>query len=148
MCYNRIMLLYNKYLKELGYKKKDFPFDLTGKEDSRYALDKECGVVEAQTWNVETTIVLELYTYIRFFQDNFMKCATPAPYFTYEDGDKKWHQVVADIVDGLRAYIDVRSLNLSDFKDLDEYKKVQQEYFDKFDKGWKLLGENIQCFWW
>lgn len=142
------MLLFNKYLKELGYKEDDFPFDETEKTDPRYALDKETGIVEAQTWNLDTTIVLELYTYLRDFQEYYMKGVTPAPYFTYEDGAKQWHQVVADIIDGLRAYIEVRELYYGDFKDWDEYKKAEQAYFDRFDKAWKLLGENIQCFWW
>ena len=148
MLYNKGMLLYNKYLKELGYKKNDFPFDETGKTDKRYAVDKKRGLVEAQTWNLDTTIVLELYTYLRDFQENYMKGATPAPYFTYEDGDKKWHQVVAEIIDGLKAYIDVHDLHYSDFKDWDKYKKAEQECFDRFDKAWKLLGDNITCFWW
>lgn len=77
-----------------------------------------------------------------------MKGATPAPYFTYEDGERQWHQVVADIIDGLRAYIEVHELNYADFKDWDKYKEAEQAYFDRFDKAWKLLGENIHCFWW
>lgn len=146
--YNKDMLLFNKYLKELGYKKNDFPFDRTEKTDPRYALDKETGIVQAQTWNLDTTIVLELYTYLRDFQEYYMKGATPAPYFTYEDGEAQWHQVVADIIDGLRAYIEVHELHYDDFKDWDKYKEAEQAYFDRFDKGWKLLGENIHCFWW
>ena len=142
------MLVYNKYLKELGLKKNDFPFDCTEKEDHRYALDKKAGTIESQTWNLDRTIVLELYTYLRDFQDNYMKMGVPAPYFTYGNGEKRWHQVVADIIDGLKAYIEARELRYDNFKDWDKYKAAEQACFDRFDKAWKLLGDNIHCFWW
>lgn len=142
------MLVDNKYLKELGWKNGDFPFDRTEKDDPRYGLDKSTGTVEAQTWNLETTIILEMYTYLRDFQDHYMKYGTPAPYFTYEDGDKRWHEVIAEIVEGLKAYIEVRDLHLSDFKDYNAYLDAQKEYMDKFEKSWKLLGENMCALWW
>lgn len=142
------MLVNNKYLKELGWKKGDFPFDRTERDDPRYKLDKNTGTVEAQTWNLETTIVLEVYTYLRDFQDHYMKCGTPAPYFTYEDGAKQWHNIIAEIIDGLKAYIEARELHLSDYKDYDAYLAAQKECTDKFEKAWTLLGENIYCLWW
>lgn len=143
------MLVYNKYLKELGYKKSDFPFDRTEKKDSRYGLDKTTGTVEAQTWNLYITIVLELYTYMRDFQDHYMKLGLPGPFIDKKDGEKEYHQVVQDIIDGLRASIEVRDLFASDFgNDWEAYRKACDEYYKKFDKGWKLLGKYLDCFWW
>ena len=144
------MLVYNKYLKELGYKKNDFPFDKTERRDPRYSLDKKRGVIESQTWNLYNTIVLELYTYMRDFQENYMDLGLPGPFIEKENGKEEYHQIVQDIIEGLKAFIDVQSLYCSkDFGgDWEAYTKACDEYYDKFDKGWKLLGEYLQCFWW
>lgn len=141
------MLVYNKYLKELGMKKDDFPFDRTEKKDGRYGLDKKYGIVEAQTWNLDKTIVCELYTYIRAFQDNFT-FGVPCPYCNEEDGMEKWKKVIDKIVTGLKCYILAMELDSSNFKTFEDFKTEEQALFDQFDEGWKLLGENIRCFWW
>lgn len=145
------MLVWSKYLEELGYKKSDFLFDKKAKEDSRYALDKTTGVIEAQTWNLETTIILELYVYLRCFQDNFMDFGLPMR-FTEEagvkNGEKKYHKIIQDIIDGLKARLEVYELAPVNFEDYEAFDKARNELNDKFEKGWKLLGENIDCLWW
>lgn len=87
------MLVYNKYLKELGYKEDDFPFD---EKDERYQLSKSYGVVEAQTWDLYNTIVLELYTYLRFFQDECVK-GIPSCFINNKEKDhglKDWRNTL------------------------------------------------------
>ena len=68
--------------------------------------------------------------------------------FTYEDGSKQWHNIIAEIIDGLKAYFKARELHFSDYKDYDAFLAAQKEYMDKFEKAWKLLGENIYGLWW
>lgn len=142
------MLVYNKYLKELGLEKKDFPFDRSVRQDDRYKLEKELGVIEAQTWNLDDTIVYELYTYLRAFQENYSNFGIPCPYCDKEDGEKEWYNIIQEIVDGLKSYILAHQLESSNYKDYEECKRQRDLLFDKFDKGWKLLGDNIGCFWW
>lgn len=143
------MLVYNKYLKELGLKKSDF----VDKKDPRYELDKEYGVVEAQTWNLYETIVLELYVYLRDFQDRFMRVSTPIQFVEkYEDGEikhieggeKDWHKIVQQIVDGLKAYITAESMIAMN----EEAEAERRKLYEQFEEAWKLLGDNLRHFWW
>ena len=141
------MLVFNKYLKELGYKKNDFPFE---EKDGRYKLSKKYGVVEAQTWGLHTTIVLELYTYLRFFQDECPK-GIPGPFIddSKEDsGSGDWQKTLQLMIDGLKAYIECEKLNCSDFPSYEEYDKTLQSKDKQFKKSWKLIGKYLDCLWW
>lgn len=142
------MLVWSEYLKELGYKKSDFPFNKTARQDPRYALDKKTGTVQAQTWNLETTIILEMYVYLRDFQDHYMKIGTPVYYASKPDGSKEYHKLIQEIIDSLKARIQAYKLESSDFETYEDYIKAQDELIEKFEHGWKLLGENIACLWW
>lgn len=140
------MLVFNKYLKELGYKEDNFPF---GKKDNRYKLSKKYGVVEAQTWDLHTTIILELYTYLRFFQEECPK-GIPAPYIDEtkpDHGLKDWRKTLQKMIDGLKAYIEAENLSPSDIGDTD-YFNLKNDLMSRFDEGWKLIGENMEALWW
>lgn len=143
------MLVFNKYLKELGYKKSDF----TDSKDPRYKLDKERGVVEAQTWNFGNTIILEMYTYFRDFQENYLKIATPIFFVEkwedgemkhIENGEKEWHKIIQKIIDGLKAYLQAQEMDFCRGKEKEE----QDKLYAQFDEAWKLIGEYMGCFWW
>lgn len=142
------MLVYNKYLKELGYEKSDFPFRT---KDGRFKLDKEFGVVEAQTWNLYNTIVLELYTYLRYFQDECPK-GIPGPFIDDSKDDhglSDWRAVLAKIVDGLKAYWLAQNLDPLDAqKEYVDWQKERDKLYEQFEEAWKLLGDNIDCLWW
>lgn len=139
------MLVFNKYLKELGYKKSDFPFD--DKKDSRYSLDKKTGVVEAQTWNLYNTIILELYTYLRNFQENYQSYGTPMEFAEKENRQKEWHDIIEKIIQGLRAYVTAENLDIENY-DYETYNKQKEELYKTFEEGWTLLGKYIGCLWW
>lgn len=141
------MLVYNKYLKELGYKKSDFSLK---KKDARYDLNKEYGVVEAQTWELDNTIVLELYTYLRYFQDECPK-GIPGGWIDEskeDDGLSDWRNALDEMIKGLRAYWQAENLESSEYKTYEEEKAVKDELYAQFDKAWKLLGDNLRCLWW
>ena len=137
------MLVWSEYLKELGYKKSDFPFR---KKDERYTLDKKLGVVEAQTWNLNTTIILELYVQLRYFQDGCTK-GIPMCYVDDTKPDKGmsvWQDILQEIIDGLKAYIIADNMCPCS----DEERAEQDKLYKQFDKAWALLGENLPCLWW
>lgn len=141
------MLVYNKYLKELGYKESDFPFK---KKDDRYNLDKECGVVEAQTWDLYNTIILELYTYLRYFQDVCPK-GIPGGWIDESKEDRglsDWRKSLNEMIEGLRAYWRAEHLEEYECRMYEEEKAIKDELYAQFDKAWKLLGDNLGCLWW
>lgn len=136
------MLVYSKYLEELGVKKDDFPFHKP-ENDNRYELDKESGVVDAQTFSMDVTIIRELYTYLRYFQDNCMM-GVPSWFVDESQEDKgmsKWKRTIQEMIDGLKAY---HSLSMMD----DISDKERDKLNAQFEKGWKLLGENMWGLWW
>lgn len=140
------MLVYNKYLKELGVRENDFPFDVNEKDDPRYGLDKVAGVVDAQTFSLDYTIVMELYTYLRFYQDNCL-CGVPTGFIDEEKEDKgmsEWKATIQKIVDGLKCYFVTGDMVAC----TDEEQKQLDNLYKQFDEAWALLGENIGCFWW
>lgn len=141
------MLVFNKYLKELGYKKDDFPFK---KKDERYSLDKEYGVVDAQTWELDDTIILELYTYLRYFQECCTK-GIPGPFIdeSKEDhGASDFRKMIQEVIDGLKAYMQAGQPWDYTHQTYEEYKGQNKQLNEQFQKAWKLLGENLSCFWW
>lgn len=141
------MLVFNKYLKELGLKENSFPFD---EKDERYKLSKKYGVVEAQTWSLYNTIILELYTYLRFFQDECPK-GIPGPFINDRKADSglgEWRKTLQQMIDGLRAYIEIDNLNSSDFPSYEEYDRVVELKYKQFKKSWKLIGKYLDCLWW
>ena len=141
------MLVFNKYLKELGLKENSFPFD---EKDERYELEEEYGVIEAQTWSLYNTIILELYTYLRFFQDECTK-GIPGPFindYKADSGYGEWRQTLQQMVDGLKAYIEIDNLNSSDFPSYEEYDKAVEKKYKQFKKSWKLIGKYLDCLWW
>lgn len=141
------MLVFNKYLKELGYKKDSSPFK---KYDKRYSLDKKYGVVDAQTWELDDTIVLELYTYLRYFQECCTK-GIPGPFIdeSKEDhGASDFDNMVQEVIEGLKAYIQADERWDSSRQTWEEYREQQDQLNEQFQKAWKLFGENLPCFWW
>ena len=138
------MLVYSKYLEEIGVKKGDFPFK-RDKQNPRYCLSKKLGVIDAQTFSLDFTIIMELYIYLRYFQDHCMK-GIPARFEndSEDSGMTEWKNIVNKIVEGLKAYFIGHSM----VPTTDEELKEQNKLFKQFDEAWKLLGENLQDFWW
>ena len=93
------MLVYNKYLKKLGLKKKDYYVFRKG-EDKRYRLNKKIGLVPAEVWNLDTTLILQLYTYISQFMDQSEGCC-PGYFNSYNE----WKDTLEKIRDGFKRYI-------------------------------------------
>ena len=57
----------NKYLKEIGIDENYLLFDKTNQEnDSRYRLNED-GFVDAEFFNLDTTLAIILYSYLSYF---------------------------------------------------------------------------------
>lgn len=62
------MVNYNHYLKELGIKETDFPFN-KGTDDERYYPDEE-GFVSAEFFSLDVTLAMHIYSHLCYFRDN------------------------------------------------------------------------------
>ena len=61
------MLQLNKYLRELGIDENYWLFK--DKEDDRYKPDED-GFVNAETFNLDATLSMIIYSYLCYFRDN------------------------------------------------------------------------------
>ena len=90
------MLKYSGYLKELGVKKSDFKPKRW--LDSRYFNDKHSNIAEVETWNLDYTLIMVLYSYLRRFKE----CSKAIPArFT----DEEWNKILDDMIKGFEDYI-------------------------------------------
>ena len=62
------MLKYNHYLKELGIKETDYPFN-TVEGDSRYIEDEE-GFKNSEFFSLDYSLSLYIYSQLCYFRDN------------------------------------------------------------------------------
>ena len=119
------MLTYNRYLKELGVEPTDYPFNKATEPDKD-------GIIPEYLWDLNRTMVMELYTYIRAFQEK--NKGVPAFYT-----EKQWDAVLQKIVDGLGWHI----LHGGDFDNSLEYKKGHASFY----RALHLLFEHWECLW-
>lgn len=91
------MLVHNEYLKELGVGKNSYPLGNSCTHETE--LDKQAGVVPCQTWNLNLTLAMELYTYLRAFKDNTH--GHPACLESMEE----WDKILDEMIEGFADYI-------------------------------------------
>lgn len=106
------MLKYNKYMKELGLTKKDYPFKQT-----RWRFGRRNN---AYTWNLDIVILLELYTYLRLFVDTDLH-----GYPNICNSMEEWRKILWELIDSLRKVI-------SRYQDLDLDPETEQKELTKF----------------
>lgn len=120
------MLVHNKYLEELGVTENTYPLGNSCSHETE--LDKDMGVVICQTWNLDRTLALELYTYIKAFKD-----ITPGHPCCFENMEE-WHAVLDEMAEGFADYV-----NQAD------------EFFpntNKLNHSLNLLKEYWEALWW
>lgn len=106
------MLIYNEYLKKIGVGKNTYPLGNSCSHEKE--LDKEAGVIPCQTWNLDRTLAMELYTYILYFKDH----TKGYPIFCKDK--LEWDNILEEMADGFKDYItkdighkNIRKLNHS-----------------------------------
>lgn len=115
------MLVLNKYLRELGINEESWPFNeiaentknkSVGKHyDDRY-IEKD-GFINAESFSMDYTLALIIYSYLCYFRDNCINFGYPA-YFELKNGKdkggeyghKKWKKTVDDMILGFKMFIE------------------------------------------
>lgn len=120
------MLVHNRYLQELGINKDTYPLGNSCNHDAE--LDKDEGVIPCQTWNLNLTLAMELYTYLRTFKDE--KPGYPACLKSAE----QWDKILDEMIEGFADYI----------RQKDEF----QPKMAKFNRSMNLLKEWWGALWW
>ena len=128
------MLKYNVYLKKLGVKKSDYPFK---KElDRRYFSDPFTHIKEVETWGLDDTIIMMLYSYLVYFRD--VSIATPAR-FT----DEEWDKILNDMIKGFEDYIKWSHSDETKKDTCDEYFTEQEQMMKGVEYSMWLLSKYL-----
>ena len=111
----------NKYLRELGIDENYWLFSKSNQGDPRYVPDEE-GFVDAEHFNLDTSLSLYIYSQLCYFRDYPMTCGTPCG-MTHE----QWENIVNAMIEAFRLLI------------------VEEDYSDRWsmtDKQWKQQSKN------
>ena len=122
------MLVHNEYLEELGVTKDTYPLGNSCNHETE--LDEKSGVIPCQTWNLDLTLAMELYTYLRAFKDN--KHGHPACFEKMEE----WDAILDEMIEGFADYI--RRKDEITFHPNNE----------KLENSLRLMGEWWEALWW
>ena len=113
----------NRYLKELGIDENYWLFNKSNQDDSRYIPDEE-GFVDAEHFNLDTSLSLYIYSQLCYFRDYPMTCGTPCG-LTHE----KWEEIVNAMIEAFRLLI------------------VEEDYSERWtmsEQEWKHKSKNKQ----
>lgn len=162
------MLTLNKYLRELGYNEKSWPFDeikentdifLSGSKnyDGRYVHQAplkdgtiEENFVNAECFSLDSTLAMIIYSYLCYFRDHGADQVTPGC-FCYnsngkenKNGHEQWMKCLNDMITAFRLYL----------KDDDttglyggEYKKYYSRKNRRINYGMKQFIKYFGCLW-
>ena len=111
----------NKYLRELGIDENYWLFSKSNQGDPRYVPDEE-GFVDAEHFNLDTSLSLYIYSQLCYFRDYPMTCGIPIG-MTHE----QWENTVNAMIEAFRLLI------------------IEEDYSDRWimtDKQWKQQSKN------
>lgn len=124
----RKMLYYNKYLKELGITEDFWLFNKENKEnDSRYLPDEE-GFVNAEFFNLDTSLSLYIYSQLCYFRDNCLYGGPAGMSF------EKWKEILDKMIEAFRLmilqeeYTNISLVQTKKEKDLSKNKEKKIRY--------------------
>lgn len=164
------MLTLNKYLRELGINEQSWPFNETkenqdkkniGKHyDNRYIPD-ENGFINAETFSLDYTLALIIYSYLCYFRDNCMSISVPA-YLTMKNGrdmgieygSKKWRDIIDHMIEGFKMYItfEDKAPQITDYNltetDFERWKRDLKKYTRKMNYGIRLFAKHFGSLNW
>lgn len=133
-------VIINKYLKDIGIDEKNYwviSEDHCG--DPRYE-ENEFGIIDAETWNLDSTLAMIIYSYLCYFRDH---CMYGHPVnMTFE----KWKEIVDTMIMGfelkLKGYDDIP------YHSQDEYKQLTKNRTKKINYGLRLFAKYFNDLWW
>lgn len=120
------MLVYNKYLKELGVKPTDYPFNKATEPD-------EDGIIPEHLWDLDWTLAAEVYAYLRAFQEHSggVPCGMTG---------EEWDAILQKMIEGFEAKVKEKYAPVGD----DWWERIG---YTKFRKSMALLSEYWNCLW-
>ena len=126
------MLWLNKYLRELGIDENYWLFkNAQNDKDIRYKPDAD-GFVNAETFNLDATLSMIIYSYLCYFRDN---CLIGHPgCMTFE----KWQEIINKMIEAFKLQIDLDS-------NMDLPSKNRQK---KINYGMRLFIKYYNNLWW
>ena len=124
------MLQLNKQLRELGIDENYWLFK--DEEDGRYKPDED-GFVNAETFNLDATLSMVIYSYLCYFRDN---CLVGHPgSMTFE----KWKEIIDKMIEAFRLQIDLDE-NINNIDSKNKQKKINY--------GMRLFIKYYNHLWW
>lgn len=124
------MLQLNKYLRELGIDENYWLFK--DEEDGRYKPDED-GFINAETFNLDATLSMVIYSYLCYFRDN---CLVGHPgSMTFE----KWKEIIDKMIEAFRLQIDLDE-NINNIDSKNKQKKINY--------GMRLFIKYYNHLWW
>lgn len=145
------MLHLNKYLKELGLNENSFPFKKE-EGDDRYLPDKD-GFIDAEFFNLDYTLSLEIYSRLCYFRDN---CLVGHPgYFeakyncNSDQAMKKWKEKIDSMIEAFRLLIvEDETWDRTNYKTDEEQEYASKNREKKIKKGLRNFIKYYRELWW
>lgn len=125
------MLTLNKYLREIGIDENYWLFADRNNGDKRYEPDED-GFINAETFNLDATLSMCIYSYLCYFRDN---CMVGHPGFmTFEE----WETIINKMIEAFKLQIDLDTS--SDLPSKNKQKKINY--------GMRLFIKYYNHLWW
>lgn len=124
------MIKGNKYLKELGISWRDYFINKARKKNPNKKCWKEDkdGIAPAELWNLDDTLAIIIYTYLRKFKDS-KRHGYPGNFETPEE----WEGILDKMIAYWGAYI---KDGISEYEKLEELKEGKELFFKYFSNLW------------
>lgn len=135
-------VIINQYLRDIGINEDTYwIMSEDHGNDNRYKEDEE-GIISAETWNLNTTLAMIIYSYLCYFRDHCMH-GYPAN-ITFE----KWKEIVNTIIKAFELML-VEDDTWSDLTKTNEEKiKISKSRQKKISYGLRLFAKYFNDFWW
>ena len=112
------MLQLNKYLKELGIDENYWLFRDKQLNDNRYKPDED-GFVNAEFWNLDSTLAMYIYSHLCYFRDN---CNVGHPGNMSEE---KWNKILDDMITAFKLLIEKDETDYQSIESKNRQKKIR-----------------------
>ena len=127
------MLKPNKYLREIGIDENFWLFKDAKSGDDRYKPDED-GFVNAEFWNLDSTLAMYIYSHLCYFRDN---CNVGHPGNMSEE---KWNKILDDMITAFRLLVEEDKIT--------DYKSVQSKNREKkINYGLRLFAKYFYNLW-
>lgn len=150
------MLVLNKYLREIGIDENNFPFNEISENTRLYKQGKDCderyvegagkdkvgneGFINAESFNLDNTLSMIIYSQLCYFRDNCADFATPSYFIRFDTDDDKHrgHKKWLKTIDGM--ILAFKLILTEDCPSETQNKKIKY--------GMRMFIKYYYCLWW